>query len=317
MFRLRFERETSFYQSRRAQQGRPPAGYIGSELGCNARLPAIAQSDGTSERTYHVLEATPSVATRETGRDVRMAARGGFDGLTVGRARGYRQANLVIVPADVSDEFLGFCYANPSSCPVLGYGAIGSPALEELGAGIDVRTDLPRYEIYRGGRPEVVRNIASQWQDDFVAIALGCWFGAEGALNDAGIRMRHVELGIQGPLFRTTIPAAPYGRFDSDLVVSMRPFQTKDVPRVTAITEQLPLSHGAPLDFSSPDELGIRDASSPDWGEPLLPQSGETALFFGCGLTGTAALLHARVDFFITHAPGSMLVTDCLEDVAA
>ena len=242
--------------------------------------------------------------------EVRRAAREGYTGLTVGLARGYRQANLVVLPSKLAEEFLGFCEMNPLSCPVLGSSTPGSPTLEGLGSDIDIRTDVPRYQVYRDGEAESRASIEELWNDDLVAIALGCWFGAEGALAAAGVRMRHAELGVQGPLFRTTIPAIPYGRFNSNIVLSMRPFQTKDVARVAAITAELPMSHGAPLDIDSPNAAGITDLANPDWGEPLIAEPGEVSLFFRCGLTATAALLDAGVEFFITHSAGSMLVTD-------
>lgn len=246
----------------------------------------------------------------ETAADVRRAAREGFTGLTVGRAQGYRQANLVVVPAALTAEFLGFCEANPMACPVLGVGRPGSPALPAVGVDIDIRTDVPRYMIYENGVSTIAKTIIDEWRDDSVAIALGCWFGAEGALAAAGIRMRHVELGVQGPLFRTSIPARPFGRFRTELVLSMRPFRDDDVDRVGDITGQMPLSHGGPLPIRSPEQAGIADPDKPDWGEPLRVEEGETPLFFNCGLTATAALLDAGVTSFITHSPGSMLVTD-------
>jgi uncharacterized protein YcsI (UPF0317 family) len=249
----------------------------------------------------------------ETGRDVRIEARGGFDGLTVGRAPGFRQANLVILPVDLRDEFLAFCAANPTPCPVLACGAPGQYSLPELGADIDLRTDLPRYEVHRGGTTTVVTDLHAVWREDLVAVALGCWFGAEAALSGAGIRLRHVELGIQGPLFRTNIDTARVGRFGPKLVVSMRPFATSDVTQVIELTAALPLSHGAPLHQGAPEKLGIDIDKAPEWGEALLPEPGETLLFWGCGLTATEALANARLDFYVTHAPGSMLVTDCLE----
>jgi uncharacterized protein YcsI (UPF0317 family) len=258
----------------------------------------------------------PAPHSAETGADVRKAARSGFRGLTVGRAPGYRQANLVVLPQHEAEEFLAYCAANPAPLPVLGSsepGAIDIPALAE---DLDIRTDVPRYQVHSGGTVTQSDDISSVWRDDLVAIALGCWFGAEGALADAGIRLRHVELGIQGPLFRTTLPTQHHGRFASTMVVSMRPFATSDVERVRAITSRLPLSHGAPLPFTTPEDLGIVDVTSPDWGEPLLAEDGETALFFACGLTSGLALAEAGLDFFITHAPGSMLVTDILEEVA-
>lgn len=249
--------------------------------------------------------------------EVRRSARLGFTGLTVGRAPGYRQANLAILPARFAAEFLDFCAANAAACPVLGVGEPGSPFLPELGEDVDVRVDLPRYAVHRSGQVTSVTSIEEQWSDDLVAVALGCWFGAEAALQAAGVRLRHVELGIQGPLFVTTVPTAARGRFAPPLVVSMRPFRTEDVPRVRAITAQLPMSHGAPFHEGSHAELGIFDVGHPQWGEAIDVLPEESALFWPCGLTATEALREAGVPFFVTHAPGSMLVTDVPERMVA
>jgi uncharacterized protein YcsI (UPF0317 family) len=246
----------------------------------------------------------------ESGGHVRKLARDGYTGLTVGRARGYQQANLIVVPSGNADELIEFCRANPLASPLLGHTGPGDPHLPMLGADIDVRIDVPRYELHRGDRVEVVTSITGQWRSDSVALAVGCWFGAERALAEAGIRMRHVELGIQGPLFRTNVPTVPRGRFHPNLVVSMRPFQTADVDAVAAITATMPRSHGAPIHRGDPGMLGITDVESPDWGEVLVPADDELALFWPCGLTVTEALISAGVPEFITHAPGSMLVTD-------
>lgn len=53
---------------------------------------------------------------RETGRTVRLSARAGFDGLTVGRAPGHVQANLVLLPREHAGAFGHFCRANPLPC---------------------------------------------------------------------------------------------------------------------------------------------------------------------------------------------------------
>jgi uncharacterized protein YcsI (UPF0317 family) len=252
----------------------------------------------------------------ETGRDIRSAARhGGFRGRTVGRARGFVQANLVVLPADAATEFVAFCEANPVACPLLAVGAAGDPRLPALGADLDIRTDLPAYLLHRHGVPTEVPDLIAAWRPDSVAIAIGCWFGAEAALAAHGVRLRHVELGLQGPLFRTTRPARPAGRFAGPIVASMRPFASADVARVTAITARLPRSHGAPLHRGDPALLGIADATRPDWGEVLLPEPGEETLFWACGLTALAALEAAGLPDFATHAPGCMLVTDLPEEI--
>jgi uncharacterized protein YcsI (UPF0317 family) len=256
------------------------------------------------------------VRPRETGLDVRMAARAGYGGLTVGRAPGRVQANLVLLPKPWAEDFAGFCRANPIACPVLAIGRAGSPELPSLGADIDLRTDLPAYLVHEGGTARRVADLADDWRGDLVAFAIGCWFGAEAALRAANVRLRHVELGIQGPLFRTNRPAVPAGRFRGPLAVSMRPFAREDVARVIAITARLPLSHGAPVHRGDPAILGITDLDHPDWGEPLHPEAGEEPLFWACGLTALSALQAAGLPFFITHAPGAMLVTDLFEEPA-
>lgn len=257
-----------------------------------------------------------SSGTSETGRDIRLAARAGaLRGRTVGRARGFVQANLVALPAEAAAGFVAFCEANPLACPLLGVSAPGDPRLPALGADLDVRTDLPGYLLHRDGVATPVRTLIDHWGADWVAVAIGCWFGAEAALAAHGVRMRHVELGLQGPLFRTARPAVRAGGFAGPVVVSMRPFASADADRVAAITAGLPRSHGAPIHRGDPAPLGIRNPGAPDWGEVLLPEPGETALFWACGLTALAALEAAGLPLFATHAPGCMLVTDLKEEI--
>lgn len=249
----------------------------------------------------------------ETGGDVRRAARLGFAGLTVGRAAGYVQANLFVLPRDFAAEFAAFCAANPAAYPLLAVGEPGGTGLPALCGDCDLSTDLPGYVVHAEGGRTRSPHVRDRWRDDLVAFAIGCWFGAQAALEAAGIRMRHRALGLQGPLFRTDRPAAAAGRFRGPLVASMRPFATGDLQRVAAITAGLPRSHGAPLHVGDPAALGITNPSRPDWGEPLLPESGETPVFWACGLTALAALEAAGLPFFISHAPGAMLVTDLRE----
>ena len=245
-------------------------------------------------------------------RALRHAARNGeFTGLTTGHASGYVQANLAILPADLASDFVAFCRANASACPVLAVSEPGNPALPALGDGIDVRTDLPAYWVYRDGkRCATVHDICELWRDDHVAVAIGCWFSVEEALQAASVRLRHVELGIQGPLFRTIRDTVPVGPFGGPLVVSMRPFAAKDVDAVIAVTGRFGKVHGAPLHAGDPATLGIIDIEAPDFGEVLPPLPGEVPLYWGCGLTALTALEQAGLPLFITHAAGAMLVSD-------
>ena len=248
--------------------------------------------------------------------ELRHAIRSGrFEGLTTGHAPGRIQANLAVVPAFAAADFVAFCRANTTACPILAVGHPGEPDLPQLGADLDVRTDLPAYRIYRDGHhTETVGDISSVWRPDHVAVAIGCWFSMEDALAREGVRLRHVELGIQGPLFRTSRPSIAQGRFAGPLVVSMRPFAPKDVATVRMVTGRFTRVHGAPIHEGDPSALGIADLTKPDFGEPIPILEGDVPLYWGCGLTGLAALEKSGISLFITHAPGAMLVTDLLND---
>src|SRR5262245_53300408 len=112
-----------------------------------------------------------------TGAEVRRRARSGeWNQPTPGLALGYVQANLVVVPRELAFDFLLFCQRNPKPCPVLDVtDASAEPKLVAPDA--DLRTDLPRYRVYRHG--EVVdepSDLRAHWRDDFVGFLTGCSF---------------------------------------------------------------------------------------------------------------------------------------------
>src|SRR5947209_5696240 len=88
----------------------------------------------------------------QTGADVRRLARNGeLTGPTAGLAMGYVQANLVVVPCALADDFRRFCENNPRPCPLLDVTAAADPEPKTVAPGADLRTDLPRYCVYRNG----------------------------------------------------------------------------------------------------------------------------------------------------------------------
>jgi uncharacterized protein YcsI (UPF0317 family) len=247
-----------------------------------------------------------------TGLQVRLACReGGFAGATAGLAPGYVQGNIAILPRDWADEFLRFCNANPKPCPVLAVSDAGSPFLPSLGDDLDIRTDLPRYRVWRDGELDCEpHDVRSVWRDDLVTFVLGCSFSFEEALLQSDVPIRHIERGTNVAMYRTNIPTRPAGRFHGPTVVSMRPFKASDAIRAIQITSRLPAVHGAPIHIGFPEQIGITDIMAPDYGDPVPIEDGELPVFWACGVTPQAAIADARPPFAITHAPGSMLVTD-------
>jgi uncharacterized protein YcsI (UPF0317 family) len=247
-----------------------------------------------------------------TGLDVRLASRSGaLDAPTAGLAPGFVQGNLAILPHEYAEDFLRFCQANPKPCPLIGVSEPGDPAISALGADLDIRTDIPRYRVWRHGEAiDEPSDIKSLWRADLVSFVLGCSFSFEEALLQADVPLRHIERGTNVPMWRTNIQTQRAGRFHGPLVVSMRPMKPADAIRAVQITTRLPSVHGAPVHLGYPEAIGIADVTKPDYGDAVPVERGELPVFWACGVTPQAAIAAAKVPFAITHAPGYMLVTD-------
>jgi uncharacterized protein YcsI (UPF0317 family) len=240
----------------------------------------------------------------------------GHTGHTAGLARGYVQGNVCILPREYAAEFEAFCRANPKPCPLLAMSQPGDPRLPALGEDLDIRTDVPRYRIFRNGRLEgEVADVRELWREDLVTFVLGCSFSFEQALMDAGLRLRYVDEGRNVPMYRTSLDTVPAGRFRGKLVVSMRPFRPADAIRAIEITSRYPRVHGAPVHIGFPQSIGIRNLAEPWAGDPTEVREDELPLFWACGITPQSVVLDAKPSLCITHAPGHMLVTD-LENAA-
>ena len=229
---------------------------------------------------------------------------------TAGLARGFVQVNLMVVPAEAAFDFLLFCQRNPKPCPVVEVVEAGrtEPA---CAPGADLRRDLPRYRVYRDGRlAEEVTDVSGHWRGDLVSFLIGCSFSFEEALAEAGVPLRHVECGRNVPMYRTSRPCAPAGRFSGPLVVSMRPIPAAQVPLAVQVTARFERVHGAPVHVGAPEALGIADLGRPDHGDAVELRPGELPVFWACGVTPQEVALASRLPFCITHAPGHMLVTD-------
>jgi uncharacterized protein YcsI (UPF0317 family) len=247
-----------------------------------------------------------------TGRAERLRIRSGaFTGQTSGLSPGNVQANLAILPAALAGDFLRFACANPKPCPVLAVSEPGDPRIPAIGADLDIRSDIPRYRVWRYGElVEEPTDIAHLWREDLVSFPIGCSFSFEEALIEDGIEVRHIACGSNVPMYRTNIACTPAGVFHGPMVVSMRPMTPKDAIRAVQITSRFPSVHGAPVHIGLPGEIGIRDLDKPDYGDPVPIRAGELPVFWACGVTPQAVIAQTKPELCITHAPGCMLITD-------
>jgi len=216
-----------------------------------------------------------------------------------------------VLPQAQAYDFLVFCQRNPKPCPLIEVTDPGNPEPAGVAPGADLRTDVPRYRIYREGKLEAeVTDIVTEWRADFVAFLLGCSFTFEQALLQAGVPLRHLEENRIVPMWRTSLACRPAGIFRGPMVVSMRPVPAALIPRAVTVTARYPMAHGTPVHIGTPAQIGIADVRKPDWGEAVTILPGEEPVFWACGVTPQAVALEARPPLVITHAPGHMFVTD-------
>jgi uncharacterized protein YcsI (UPF0317 family) len=245
-------------------------------------------------------------------RDLRARIRSGtWTGPTAGCCEGYVQANLVVLPRSLAADFHLFCEANPGPCPLLEVTEPGDFEPRGTAPGADLRSDVPRYRIYREGELEQeVTDVARFWSDDLVSFLLGCSFTFDDLLRKDGIPVRHVEEGRNVSMYVTRVNCRPAGAFSGPLVVSMRPIPASQLSRAVEITAGVPLAHGAPVHVGDPGAIGIKDLNRPDFGDAVPIGSDEVPVFWACGVTPQVVARLARPPLMITHAPGHMFVTD-------
>lgn len=240
---------------------------------------------------------------------------GAITGPTAGMAKGYTQANLAILKKEDAFDFLLFCQRNPKPCPLLDVTEPGKPFPQLLAPEADIRTDIPKYRIYRDGEyVEEVTDITALWEDDMVGFLLGCSFTFESPLLDANIPVRHIEEQCNVPMYKTNIPCTPAGKFSGPTVVSMRPMTPAQAIRATQITTRFPGVHGAPIHIGDPAAIGIANIQQPDFGDMVTIKDGEIPVFWACGVTPQAVAMASKPALMITHAPGCMFISDMRDD---
>jgi uncharacterized protein YcsI (UPF0317 family) len=279
-----------------------------------------------------------------TGLDVRIAARANdFTTFTSGLAPSHLQANLIVLPSRYASDFRDLCARNPVPCPLLAESYVPGdfsrlkshlhtvPSGAKIAADLDLRSDCPRYNVYVDSKftKDGVFNIQSYWTSDHIAFLIGCSYSFESALCNAALPPRHFVMDRNVSMYRTNIPLNPAGVFTgATYVVSMRPYKKADIPKIRAITRGYLATHGECLawGWDALERLGIADIDTPQWGDapltldrrPLSEMMGDddhVPVFWGCGVTPQEAVMNAGLEGTVMgHAPGHMLVLDCLEE---
>lgn len=234
-----------------------------------------------------------------------------------GPCRGYAVANVAIVPLDYAFEFLLFCSRNPYPCPVLDVTEPGNPEPKIMAPGADLRTDVPRYRVYKDGRlVDEPTDILSYWRDDLVGFLLGCSASFDWVLLSANVKFR--LLGA----YTTNIQCIPAGRFHGPMVVTCRLVKNgHDATRAVQISSRCLRLHGPPVHYGDPAEIGIKDLYHPDmfsFDYDVAPQKpDELAMYWACGNTPETVAMASKVPFMITHRPGHLFMTDHLTEELA
>ncbi|WP_342605329.1 putative hydro-lyase [Peribacillus sp. FSL E2-0159] len=234
---------------------------------------------------------------------------------TAGMANGYAQANLAILKKEHAFDFLLFCQRNPKSCPLLDVTEIGSPIPKFAAQSGDIRTDIPKYRIYKYGElMEEVTDISDYWEDDMVGFLIGCSFTFEHALLNNDISIRHIEENCNVPMYKTNISCVEAGVFHGKMVASMRPIPQKDVVRAAQVTSRFPAVHGGPIHIGDPEAIGVSNIKQPDFGDAVTIREGEVPVFWACGVTPQSIAMETKPAIMITHAPGHMFITDIRDE---
>ncbi|KAH7023258.1 hypothetical protein EDB80DRAFT_674827 [Ilyonectria destructans] len=279
-----------------------------------------------------------------TAKDARSAARHNLHTTsTSGLAPGHLQANLIILPSRYAADFRALCARNPVPCPLIAesssvgqYDSVkswirGLKGNDILADGCDIRTDSPRYMVYKDSLLEKssCSDITAEWTQDHIAFLIGCSYSFEAELTAAGLPPRHTVLNRNVAMYKTKIPLCPSGVFqEGTYVVSMRPYQKQNIDLVRNITRKYSSTHGEPIcwGWEALEALGIRDIDDPEWGDAPLTLDGrrlgelrnedaeEVPVFWGCGVTPQEAVMRAGLTGTVmAHAPGHMLVLDAVD----
>lgn len=198
-------------------------------------------------------EAAEADSPAAPAREARLAMRRGeWKGPTVYRVPDHVQCNLVVLSRSLAYDFLLYCQRNPKPCPVVEVTDAGNPEPRLTAPGADLRTDLPKYRVYRrGALAEEVHDVRDLWSDDSVGLLIGSSLTFDQALVRAGVP-RSEEVWV----LNSRIETVPAGPFRGPMVVTMRWMTPAQAVIATQLTGRFPANHGAPVHLGDPEAIG-------------------------------------------------------------
>ncbi|XP_038074531.1 D-glutamate cyclase, mitochondrial-like [Patiria miniata] len=228
-----------------------------------------------------------------------------FKESTSGICEGHVQTNLLGLDKTLAEDFAKFCSANSGPLPLLFKSDVGqftAPGITQTDS--DIRTDLPAYNIMKGG---VVTNTVENLLEfrealkDTVFFYIGCSFSFDSRLLAAGVPLRNQEQQCAVSQFKTSVECHPVGPFQCQLVASMRPIPRVLVETTFKVTQPLNDYHGAPVHIGDPALIGITDVDKPEYCGPMKFHEDDVPVFWACGTTVIEAMKAVKPSLAFTH----------------
>nr|XP_018669211.1 D-glutamate cyclase, mitochondrial-like [Ciona intestinalis]XP_018669212.1 D-glutamate cyclase, mitochondrial-like [Ciona intestinalis]XP_018669213.1 D-glutamate cyclase, mitochondrial-like [Ciona intestinalis] len=115
-------------------------------------------------------------------------------------------------------------------------------------------------------------------------------------------------------MYKTNIECYPSGPFKCKTIVSMRAMHKDKLSQIHQITSPLKDVHGAPIHYGNPSAIGIPNLKDCFAGKTTDFDADEIPVFWACGMTAFEAISTAGLELAFTHGPGSVFLTDVLQE---
>ncbi|XP_018669211.2 D-glutamate cyclase, mitochondrial-like [Ciona intestinalis] len=226
-------------------------------------------------------------------------------------AEGYKQANLAMIPSAYAANFKKFAHGNEGSLPVLYVSEVGETTAGYLSQHSKVTTDVPAYQVISKGKRKIVDDLKEYDWSDMVTFYIGCSFSFNKIMLENNLLTPSAKCVS---MYRTNIECYPCGPFKCKTIVSMRAIHKDKLSQIHQITSPLKDVHGAPIHYGNPSAIGISSLKDCFAGKTTDFDADEIPVFWACGLTAFEAISTAGLELAFTHGPGSVFLTDVLQE---